>query len=296
MNRLALKFAVAQSDLDMAGFNITNCPSLGGGGGAGTAPWYNVKDHGAVGDGTTNDTGAIQATLAAVIAAGGGVLYFPAGNYLYTGTTLIFSKPVVVQGDGGGQWRDGINAPIDIHGNHPLSKITFPSTTGTLFQIGTDPTDPAQWVYNCGFRDINLYCPYSSGSTVPTAGAAIKCFYTAQTMFLNLTINGFYVGIDMLGGELCQFHYVSIVSPVLYGIRIQNPLNPDFGEHFFSNCYFMNGGAPPSGDRNAAAGLRIEAGGGIKINSCKWVAAYNTLWGVGVDLAVANSCQTVDLL
>ena len=41
----------------------------------------NVKDFGAVGDGVTDDTAAIQAALDHV-AANGGTLYFPAGTYL----------------------------------------------------------------------------------------------------------------------------------------------------------------------------------------------------------------------
>jgi len=49
---------------------------------------FNVQDYGAVGDGTTNDTAAIQAAAAAIQAAGGGTLYFPAGTYsVFANTT-----------------------------------------------------------------------------------------------------------------------------------------------------------------------------------------------------------------
>lgn len=277
-----------QSDLDCAGYNLLN---FSGGGGGATARKFDVKTYGAVGDGTTDDTSAIEAALAAIPSTGG-VLYFPAGNYLYTGAGMVFDKTVVVQGDGAGGWRDGINVPSDVHGT-PISKITYPSTTGTLFTVGTSATDSAGWVYHCGFRDISLYCPYSSGSSAPTAGCAIKLFYSAETNFENLNVNGFYIGIDVVGGELCQFHHVTVVSPVLYGIRLANPLNVDFGEHFLSNCFFIGGG---TGDRNAAAGLRIESGGGTKIVNCKWVSAYNSLWVAAIDLAVADNCQTTDLL
>ncbi len=41
----------------------------------------NVGQHGAVGDGVTNDTAAIRAAIAAVQTAGGGVVYFPRGTY-----------------------------------------------------------------------------------------------------------------------------------------------------------------------------------------------------------------------
>src|SRR5215813_7828846 len=43
---------------------------------------YNVKKFGATGDGKTVDTQAINQTIDAAAAAGGGTVYFPAGNYL----------------------------------------------------------------------------------------------------------------------------------------------------------------------------------------------------------------------
>jgi hypothetical protein len=42
---------------------------------------YNVKDYGAVGNGTADDTVAIQNTINAAQTAGGGVVYLPPGNY-----------------------------------------------------------------------------------------------------------------------------------------------------------------------------------------------------------------------
>jgi hypothetical protein len=47
--------------------------------------WFNVMDYGATGDGSTDDTAAIQATIDAATAAGGGVIYFPPGIYLVSG-------------------------------------------------------------------------------------------------------------------------------------------------------------------------------------------------------------------
>lgn len=48
----------------------------------------NVRNHGAVGNGTTNDTAAIQGSIDAVFSAGGGQVFFPIGNYAHTGLTL----------------------------------------------------------------------------------------------------------------------------------------------------------------------------------------------------------------
>ena len=43
---------------------------------------YNVRDYGAIGDGKTPDTWAINQAIATCSAAGGGTVYFPGGNYL----------------------------------------------------------------------------------------------------------------------------------------------------------------------------------------------------------------------
>lgn len=67
---------------------------------------FNVKNYGAVGDGSTNDAAAIDSAVAAVIAATtGGVLYFPAGSYIYNGTgvdlvSTVTTKGLRVVGDG----------------------------------------------------------------------------------------------------------------------------------------------------------------------------------------------------
>ena len=43
---------------------------------------FNVKDYGAVGDGSTDDTTAIQAAITAAQTAGGGTIYFPSATYV----------------------------------------------------------------------------------------------------------------------------------------------------------------------------------------------------------------------
>ena len=46
------------------------------------ANWYNIRNYGAKGDGQTLDTKAINDAIDAAATAGGGTVYFPAGNYL----------------------------------------------------------------------------------------------------------------------------------------------------------------------------------------------------------------------
>lgn len=49
----------------------------------------NVKDYGALGDNTTDDTSAIQAAITAALTSSGGVIFFPGGTYKITDELLI---------------------------------------------------------------------------------------------------------------------------------------------------------------------------------------------------------------
>src|SRR5437867_1359281 len=52
---------------------------------------FNVRDHGAKGSGTVDDTAALQAAIDAARKAGGGIVEVPAGNYL-SGPLHLASK------------------------------------------------------------------------------------------------------------------------------------------------------------------------------------------------------------
>jgi polygalacturonase len=54
-------------------------------------PFYNVRDYGAVGDGNAKDTEAIRTAISTAAGAGGGTVYFPAGQYL-TGSIHLRSN------------------------------------------------------------------------------------------------------------------------------------------------------------------------------------------------------------
>lgn len=77
----------------------------------GTVNVYNVKNpsYGAVGDGSTDDSTSIQAAIDAAEAAGGGIIFFPLGEYSIQ-TTLVINKAQGVRfvGVGNvGDWRGG---------------------------------------------------------------------------------------------------------------------------------------------------------------------------------------------
>jgi hypothetical protein len=62
--------------------------------------WFNVLDYGAKGDGTTNDTAAIQACINDAVAAGGGAVFLPTGTYKITSAISVISNKISIYGEG----------------------------------------------------------------------------------------------------------------------------------------------------------------------------------------------------
>lgn len=87
-----------------------------------------VKDFGAKGDGTTDDTAAIQASIDALYPAGG-MVYFPKGIYKIIDTINITNIPIHIKGDGvmstaivqAGEGKGGIKFVSNTPSNAPGS-------------------------------------------------------------------------------------------------------------------------------------------------------------------------------
>jgi len=106
-----------------------------------------VKSYGAVGDGVTDDTAAIQAAIARVGIAGGGIVYIPPGTYLLSNSLSITTAGVNIVGA-------GIQATI----------LKQSSTTAGVLAFNTFASGVVQ------NRVANLKISHSSAST----GAAIS--------------------------------------------------------------------------------------------------------------------------
>jgi hypothetical protein len=78
--------------------------------------FFNVKDptYGALGDGATDDTNAVNAAVTAAVAAGGGIVYFPPSTSFYNVTSLSISAE-----------------NITLMGAGPLASVIKSSTTST---------------------------------------------------------------------------------------------------------------------------------------------------------------------
>lgn len=119
-----------------------------------------VKDFGAVGDGVTDDSTAIQAALDAVHAAGGGQLFFPAGTYTINSNLTVGDNTHII---GAARWATRLylgNTNL-IHFSGDYSKIEYceifkDQSNGNYLVAGVlNNSDPAQgrftWVNACKF-------------------------------------------------------------------------------------------------------------------------------------------------
>lgn len=127
---------------------------VGSGGMSGSKTSFNVRESGAVGDGKTKDTAAIQAALDHCAAAGGGTVIVPAGDYLTgsldvkshttlrleKGATLVGSVDLndypIVKGRWEGRWIDVHCALVSAHQANHIA-IVGPGTIAGDLTIGS---------------------------------------------------------------------------------------------------------------------------------------------------------------
>jgi hypothetical protein len=246
---------------------------------SGTNPgfaWFNVKEYGALGDGTTDDTAAVQATLDAIVTASGGVLYWPRGKYLTDGG-FSFTVPITVVGDGSSAYFDE-----DVNSN-AVTTIICTSETNSLFTVNS---------WGCNFRDFVARCTGAS----PSAGAGIKVNNGDLVHFNNLNIQSFYDDISILDGAEWFMDGCHLYEPVRYALSIAHTdFSGDFGDMMISNSFFM------PGDRNSTAAIYWTSGGGLKIINCKingWYSAppVGTAFTYGIRIATGATINTSVLL
>lgn len=170
----------------------------------------NVKAYGAKGDGVTNDTVPIQNAITAVGAAGGGIVFFPAGTYAVTNLT-VSSSFVTLR---------GVGEKTVLHGT---------AATGNIITVSA--------------RNVTVETMKLTASATRIAGAghgiALDNGATATThsqvrlLFLRIDDQP-QDGINAIDPELLYAESVWVVRAGRYGIRISNlDLQP-------WNCSFIN--------------------------------------------------------
>lgn len=246
---------------------------------------FNVRTYGAVGDGTANDTSAVNAAIAALNSAGGGVLYFPRGTYKVASALTTITAPFIVRGDGAANARTAGASNFA-----SATRINFTSATARLFTVTA---------MSGKFEHIALV--NTAGST-PSAGCAVKVatpnldlsaetggdtnYHFNKVDFDSVYVSGFYDNIDVLSGINWTMTNSVILSPVRYGIRIRNLNNIDGGDWTISHTLVSED------VYQAASGIRIEGAGGGKLSNVKvngaGAGASANAFNYGIDMAMAH--------
>jgi hypothetical protein len=235
---------------------------LQSGSGATTRTWqskaadtFSVKDFGAVGNGITNDTTAIQNA----INAASGTLYFPAGLYLVNTLTL----------------KEG----LILHGAGPQATLLLcaADNTSIFYYTAAAPTKTGFGV--AGMRLIlnsKLNC---NAIVIDGTSSAIRC---SQIRINDLNIEGaFNNGVFL---RYCANTYISnlFVSGVITGFFIDNCADTDIVsckvQNGSGNGFYINGGA----------GAFDE---GVRLTSCSTNGQNVGLVINGQDWGDAASCS-----
>jgi hypothetical protein len=147
-----------------------------------------VKDFGAVGDGVTNDTTAIQNAISYLVSVGGGILYFPTGQYRCNTNLSVTGSNIRLLGAGRG-----------------ASRINFYSTSGTCL-------DFSGAIGLCGLEDIALY------TINATSGKLVAANNITRFLVQGVLLNGAPAGsnlantlLDIVGANAV------IVNSIFYG-------------------------------------------------------------------------------
>lgn len=199
-------------------------PPTGGGAGGVT---LSVKSYGAKGDGTTDDTSAINAALTAG-ATLQGTVYFPKGNYVVTDTLVVpGSLGMQIRGDGNG-YPNG-------------SMITWQGKTEAAFDW-TAPK-PILWLKNCfgcTVEKLTLFVGtgYRAAEgvriTTQSGGAQVSTRNVFRNFGIGSTLNQVEIPIR-IGGTYG-------VNPTSGGgtgvVASATDANNDF--HSFEDCSFSN--------------------------------------------------------
>lgn len=228
---------------------------------------YNVRAYGAVGDGSTDDSTAIQDAIDAAVTAGGGTVFFPRGNYKITTEINLYSH-VSLKGS-----ATGLDASVK---GSTITQVTT-NTHALLSEITTDVIKAVT------IEDLRIDGPGS------TTGNGIYLKNTGDMgthppfegwTFRNVEITGFNVGI--LAESLIVSKFDRVISQEnASGFYLDGGSDGAFStistSITFDNCF---------ANANTNYGFNIENCTYIAFNSC---AADDNATGYYFNGSVAMS-------
>lgn len=270
---------------------LNNSIDAGGGG-----IYYNFLSYGGVADGVTDNSTALNALITTVTAAGGGTIYFPEGNYAFTGTitTTDFSNITFL--------GDGVSSTLTLLAGVADWFVLAAGCTLNNLRLDRGAFSTRFVVINTAGGGNNLYARYLLNCTFIGTSTTIGIDFT------NLDLSGFGTVIHN-----CRFNF-----PATYIIQWRNVADMTAGRYIISNCLYNNsssinlagsfgviiigchGGNPAfvvGGGlckRATIVGNRFDGTGTLSFTADQTVLASNVFTGLGT-LQVNSTCTNIEI-
>jgi hypothetical protein len=286
-----------------SGANWTEEGSSGG-----SLVFISVKDSGAVGDGVTDDTAAINAALASV-PAGGGIVYFPAGDYVVSSSVLVRIEGTLIWGAGTGNRIGGtqgsigsrIRAKVGLTGSvvqvqrvaddRPLHGVSIQNITIDGNNIGTG-VDGLIFRVNMGSM-FNVHIWNCTGNALRVRGYSSPSWDTYDTR-IAFCLFGYSSGAGIyLDNNSADLHITNCIS-----LSNQDGMQVIGGSsqqvtacHFYGNTrnnIFFNG----SGSRSKFANCKIEGSNQHLVVIDTTTAGYSDIQFTGCGFSTIDQSQT----
>jgi len=203
---------------------------------------YNIKEFGAVGDGTTDDTIAFKSAMAYIASRNGGTLQIPEGDFVVTSPVALPSG-IIIQGISGIK----STAPTNNVVGKNASRIKLRGANRALFRIG-------ECVENIVIKDLELYGEsFDNTYGIEAVGAFMSSqnFYFERVSFQNF-YRGFYAHGLPVTKLAWQFDYVKFNHCLFVYNRdagiYSNVINSDWK---IEGSMFMNPQRTPSANADS---------------------------------------------
>ena len=217
-----------------------------------TMPTYNVKNYGATGNGTTDDTLAIQAAINAASASGGGTIVFPIGTYAVTNHDI--SDPNIE----GGLACLVINNMSNLVFRGESQRSTIKNLgVGRMFSVGTD----FNYMYgskNLIFDTLTMDGQYGVLPKASGSGTLID-LSRATNVFVNncILINATEHAFDAETASGSIFISSCVVSNCAYTAIHGEGIGDNITPFVVTSCHIINNGWGWGGEP-AAGGYGID--------------------------------------
>lgn len=224
------------------------------------------QDYGAKGDGTTDDTSAVQSAVNAVSSAGGGTVYLPAGTYKLS-SAISVPNLVSLMGAGPGA-------------------TTLKQTSTTANGVTYNPTS----LTYASVENLTVQGPGSGsgvGMLVEANGGASS---VTSCTFLDLVITGFGShGIELVAGVGCTLESLNVTSVGGHAFFLSGGT-----ANTLTACY-------AGGSTSTQQGYQLTSVSYTTLSGCKASAcgggflvaggSCNTITGCGAESIVAQASQ-----